>query len=321
MSHNRNRIRQSPASRVLHVINAGILLFLAVIMLYPMWDAVIVSISPAAYASRGGLKLWPAGGISLSAYEYVLSTNSVRIGYRNTIFRTVVGTSISMVMYFMAAYPLSKKVLPLRRFWSLYFLIPMFFSGGLIPEYLLVKSLGLLDNLWAYVLPCLMGTYNLLIVRNFISAIPDSLEESARVDGANFFVILFRIIIPLSLPVLATVALGADGKLLTGADVDCVAALLEGLRVDAIGFNCGFGPDIMLGFVKRLRARTSLPIAVKPNAGLPKVVDGRTVFDVGPEEFAKGVAALVECGATIVGGCCGTTPAFISELRRRVDAL
>lgn len=207
MSHNMNRIRQSPTSRVLHVINAGILLFLAVIMLYPMWDAVIVSISPAAYASRGGLKLWPAGGISLSAYEYVLSTNSVRIGYRNTIFRTVVGTSISMVMYFMAAYPLSKKVLPLRRFWSLYFLIPMFFSGGLIPEYLLVKSLGLLDNLWAYVLPCLMGTYNLLIVRNFISAIPDSLEESARVDGANFFVILFRIIIPLSLPVLATVAL------------------------------------------------------------------------------------------------------------------
>ena len=121
------------------------------------------------------------------------------------------------------------------------------------------------------------------------------------------------------LPVIATVALGLDGKLLTGADVDCVAALLEGLRVDALGFNCGFGPDMMLGFVKRLRARTSLPIAVKPNAGLPKVVEGKTVFNVGPDEFAKGVAELVEAGATIVGGCCGTTPTHIAAACRAVS--
>ena len=119
-----------------------------------------------------------------------------------------------------------------------------------------------------------------------------------------------------ALPVLATVALGDDGKLLTGADVDCVAAILEGLHADAIGFNCGFGPDRMLEFVRRLCSRTSLPIAVKPNAGLPKMVDGRTVFTVGPEEFARDVAALVDAGATIVGGCCGTTPAHIAGLRK-----
>ena len=119
-------------------------------------------------------------------------------------------------------------------------------------------------------------------------------------------------------PILATVALGDDGKLLTGACVECVAALLEGLRVDAIGLNCGFGPDRMLPFVKRLAEATSLPIAVKPNAGLPKVVGGRTVFTVGPEEFARDVAALVEAGASIVGGCCGTTPAHIEAVRRAV---
>ena len=117
-----------------------------------------------------------------------------------------------------------------------------------------------------------------------------------------------------SLPVLATVALGNDGKLLTGANAECVAALLEGLRVDAIGFNCGFGPDRMLEHVKRLAAATSLPIAVKPNAGLPQIVDGRTVFTVGPEEFARDVVALVEAGASIVGGCCGTTPAHIRKV-------
>ncbi|MCR5753050.1 MAG: homocysteine S-methyltransferase family protein, partial [Kiritimatiellae bacterium] len=118
-----------------------------------------------------------------------------------------------------------------------------------------------------------------------------------------------------SLPILATVALGDDGKLLTGASVECVAALLEGLRVDAVGLNCGFGPDRMLQYVRRFAAATALPIAVKPNAGLPKVVEGRTVFTVGPEEFARDIAALAEAGAAIVGGCCGTTPAHIAAVR------
>lgn len=121
-----------------------------------------------------------------------------------------------------------------------------------------------------------------------------------------------------NLPVFATVALGDDGKLLTGASVECVAAILEGLRVDAIGLNCGLGPDRMLPFVKRLVAATSLPIIVKPNAGMPKVIDGHTVFTVGPEEFARDVCALVESGASIVGGCCGTTPGHIAALK---DAL
>ena len=122
-----------------------------------------------------------------------------------------------------------------------------------------------------------------------------------------------------SIPIFATVALGEDGKLLTGADVECVAAILEGLRVDAIGLNCGFGPDRMLPFVKRLAACTSLPLIVKPNAGLPQVVDGRTVFTVGPEEFAKAIRALAEAGASIVGGCCGTTPAHIAAVREALS--
>lgn len=122
-----------------------------------------------------------------------------------------------------------------------------------------------------------------------------------------------------SIPIFATVALGEDGKLLTGADVECVAAILEGLRVDAIGLNCGFGPDRMLPFVKRLAACTSLPLIVKPNAGLPQIVDGGTVFTVGPEEFAKDIRALAEAGASIVGGCCGTTPAHIAAVREALS--
>ena len=120
------------------------------------------------------------------------------------------------------------------------------------------------------------------------------------------------------LPILATVALGENGKLLTGGDVEAVAALLDGLRVDAFGLNCGLGPDLMRPYVERLARATSRPIIVKPNAGLPKVVDGQTVFTVGPEEFARDVVSLVEAGASIVGGCCGTTPAHIAAVHERI---
>ena len=119
-----------------------------------------------------------------------------------------------------------------------------------------------------------------------------------------------------SLPVYATVALGENGQLLTGASVECVAALLEGLGVDAYGFNCGLGPSQMLPYVERLRRVSTRPIIVKPNAGMPKLVGDKTVFSVGPAEFAGHIRRLVEAGASIVGGCCGTTPDHIREVTK-----
>lgn len=123
-----------------------------------------------------------------------------------------------------------------------------------------------------------------------------------------------------SLPILATVALGEDGKLLTGADIETVATILEGLRVDAIGLNCGLGPDLMLPYVERLAAATNVPIFVKPNAGLPKLVDGETRFLVSSDEFAKNVVKLVRAGARIVGGCCGTTSAHIAAVKAALES-
>ena len=117
-----------------------------------------------------------------------------------------------------------------------------------------------------------------------------------------------------SLPVIATVALGENGKLLTGGSVEAVAAMLEGIGADAIGFNCGLGPDMMLPYLERLAAVSRLPLVVKPNAGMPKVVDGKTVFTVGPEEFAGHVSRLVAAGAVVIGGCCGTTPDHIAAI-------
>ena len=124
-----------------------------------------------------------------------------------------------------------------------------------------------------------------------------------------------------NLPVIATVSLSEDGKLLTGGDVDCVAALFDALKPDACGFNCGLGPDKLLPFVRRLAARVSIPIVVKANAGMPRVVDGKTHFDVGPEAFAKNIASCVEAGASIVGGCCGTTPEHIRAVTERLSGV
>ncbi len=117
------------------------------------------------------------------------------------------------------------------------------------------------------------------------------------------------------LPVFASVALSADGKLLTGADVDAVAALFNALKPDAVGFNCGLGPAELLPYVKRLASLTALPILVKANAGLPQVVEGETVFTVSPAAFAESLAACAQAGATYVGGCCGTTPAHLAAAK------
>ena len=117
-----------------------------------------------------------------------------------------------------------------------------------------------------------------------------------------------------NLPVFATLIFDEKGKLLTGADIPSVVALLEGLRVDALGMNCGMGPSQMMNLLKQLREYTSLPIIIKPNAGLPKQKDGHTYYDVTPEEFASTMGKIVEEGACVIGGCCGTTPAHIKKM-------
>ena len=141
----------------------------------------------------------------------------------------------------------------------------------------------------------------------FIETISDTRELKAAILAAKE---------NCSLPVYASVALQENGQLLTGADVDCVAELFNALDVDACGFNCGLGPDRLLPYVERLAARTAKPIIVKANAGMPFVRDGKTLFPEGPEPFAADMEACVRAGATVIGGCCGTTPEHIRSVQR-----
>ncbi len=198
--------KERTSETIFNIFNYSFMVFLAFIMIYPFWELLVVSISPAAEASRIGLKLIPRG-FTLEAYQQLFRSSMIGYGYYNTIMRTVIGTALSVILCFSMAYPLSKRDLPARNLITIFLVIPMFFSGGLVPDFLLINSLGIYDTLWALILPLLISTYNVLIMRNFIMTIPVSLEESALVDGANFFTILFKIIIPLSKPIMATIAL------------------------------------------------------------------------------------------------------------------
>lgn len=185
-----------------------ILLLLCVITLYPFWYVLVVSLSsPEAIAKAGGFMLWP-GGFNLDAYAAVMKTSDIWIGFRNSVFYVVVGTAISVTLTVLLAYPLSKRNLWGRRGLTLLITVTMFFSGGLMPSYILISKVLNLDGTpLAMLLPGAISTYNMLMMRTYFEGLPKELEESAQIDGANAMQTLIRIILPLSLPSIAVISL------------------------------------------------------------------------------------------------------------------
>ena len=183
-----------------------VMIAFSVSVLYPFWKIFLDSISTPLEVYRIGLKLWPRA-TTLDAYGSVFSRNTIGIAYLNTVLRTVAGTSLTLLVSFCAAYALSKRFLPGNRIITLLMIFTMFFSGGLIATYLWMKELGLHNNRLALILPPAASAYYIIIMRNFFRAIPPDLEESAVMDGASVYRILFAIVVPVSLPVVATIGL------------------------------------------------------------------------------------------------------------------
>ncbi|MBO9598922.1 MAG: carbohydrate ABC transporter permease [Cohnella sp.] len=187
--------------------NVLLMLMLSAITLYPLLYVLFASLSdPALLIKQRGLLLYPQG-FNLSSYKAVLSNPMIGTGYLNTIGYVVFGTALNMIMTVFAAYGLSRKNVMWRTPILIMIVFTMFFSGGLVPTYLLVQSLGMLDTRWALIVPGAVSAWNMIVMRTAFQAIPESLEESARMDGANDGTILFRIVIPLSLPVMAVMIL------------------------------------------------------------------------------------------------------------------
>jgi putative aldouronate transport system permease protein len=177
------------------------------IMAYPLLYVISCSLSNPAEVYAGNVILFPRG-LSFASFEKVFQNKNILTGYGNTLYYTVAGTIISMVLSFTAAYPLSRKDMAGRGFFMTIFVITMFFSGGLIPLYLVVNNLNLIDTIWGFILPGCLGVWNVIVIRTYISSsIPYELQESAMMDGAGGFTLFFRIIIPLCKPILAVMML------------------------------------------------------------------------------------------------------------------
>lgn len=201
-------IATSGASDRIFVTVVYVFLILSLLVcLYPMLFVVVASVSDPTYVNTGQVWLWPKG-FNVDGYKRILNNAEIYIGYRNSIFYTIAGTLINLITTIPAAYALSRKDMVGRGVLSKLILFTMFFSGGLIPTYNLVRALGMRNTVWAVLLPVGCSAYNLIVARTYFNtSIPDELEEAAEIDGCHIFQVFFQIVIPLSAPIVAVMAL------------------------------------------------------------------------------------------------------------------
>jgi len=193
--------------KMFNVLNISMMIVLCFLTLYPFLFVALSSFSdPGLLAQHRGL-LWKPYGFSLSAYKAVFANPSILSGYGNTLFYVFFGTLVNLFMTSLGAYFLSRRNVYFKNAVMFMIVVTMFFQGGLIPTYLLVSNLGLVDTVWAMILPGAISTWNLIIMRTSFQAVPISLEESAKMDGASEWTVMWRIIIPLSIPVMAVMVL------------------------------------------------------------------------------------------------------------------
>lgn len=197
----------SRSEKFFHAVIYLLLFLLAFVTLFPVLYVFSVSLTPLGVLTQyGGFVIFPRE-ITFSAYKYILSQDLIPRAYQNTIIITVTGTLTNLILTVLMAYPLSRKNMPGRTLLLVFVLIPMLFSGGLIPLFILVKNLKLINTFWAVILPGAIATYYLLLMKSFFEQLPQDLFECAYLDGASELTILTQIVLPLSTPVMATMAL------------------------------------------------------------------------------------------------------------------
>lgn len=200
-------VKRTKQDKIIDSIVHIVVALFAVFCLIPFLLVVATSFTDEAALLANGFKLWPSK-FSLEAYKLILSTDKIFNAYKVSIFVTVVGTFLSMLFSAILAYPLSVKTLKYRTAIAFFVYFTMLFSGGLVPTYLLIsKYLNMKDNIWVLIIPGLISPWNMFMLRNFFNSIPADLSESARIDGANDVIILLKIILPVSVPGIATISL------------------------------------------------------------------------------------------------------------------
>lgn len=203
----KSKMKTSLGSKIFDVCNVLFMCLLILVILIPLLHVVSASFSnPSDYVRHEGL-LWHPLNFTMDAYKAVAKNKNILTGYGNTIFIVVVGTVLSVIMSLVAAYCLSRKNVMWNGVFTMAIVFSMYFSGGMIPFYLVVKGVGLNNSMWSLIFPALINTHNLIVMRTAMVTVPDSLEESAKLDGANHWTILWKIMAPLVKPTLAVICL------------------------------------------------------------------------------------------------------------------
>ncbi len=200
--------KKSLSSKIFDTANVIFMILFSITILYPIWDMIVISLSAVEDVTFMSINLFPKE-LVWDSYLFVVNDPEFYNAFLVSVARTVIGTAYQVTICSLCAFALTKSDLPFRKIITFLLIVPMFFNGGLIPTYVNIRNLGLLDNFLVYILPYGFSIFNTIVIRNFMLSIDKGLEEAAVVDGANYLRVLFQIILPLSLPVIATVSLWA----------------------------------------------------------------------------------------------------------------
>lgn len=208
MAKNPNKIKQKRVMSdwVMDTIFIVVIITVFVMVLYPFLNALAISLNDSNDTARGGITIYPRV-FSTRNYELVFTNEKVYNGLIVSVARTIIGTLGGLLITGALGFGLSRTNLVGKKFYTFFCLIPMYFGGGLIPTYFLIRELGLFDSFWVYIIPSLVNLWNMILMRSYFQSLPEALEESARIDGANYLTIFFKIYMPLSTPIIATIAL------------------------------------------------------------------------------------------------------------------
>ena len=297
--HRKSSIKETRADRIFDIVNTLIMLFIVVIMLYPLYYTVIVSFSDPYKFLRGEIFLY-IKGFTLESYEYMISEELIWTGYLNSIINTVIGTLYALVLTIPCAYAMSRKNIKGKGAIMGYFVFTMYFGGGMIPGYILIRQLGMIDTRWALIIPAGMSVYNMIIARTFYqSNIPDELYEAAKIDGANEFSIFFKIVLPLSGAIIAVISLYVavghwnsyfsaliylNDRNLYPLQMVLRAILVQSQQLKNIDPN-SVTPDEMLEMMRKQMLAVTMKYALIIIASLPMLI----IYPFVQKHFVKGV--------------------------------
>ena len=207
MARKTNSVKLSSGDRVFGIVNGILLAIVTLLIVYPIYFIIVASVSDPTYVNLGQTLFWPKG-LNISGYQKIFEYSEITTGYLNSIFYTVLGTCINLLVCVPTAFALSRKELVGRGWINAFFVVTMYFSGGLVPGYLLIKNLGMINTVWALVLPGALNVYNMIVCRSFfMSNISDELFEATKIDGGSYTSFFFKVALPLSKSIIAVMVL------------------------------------------------------------------------------------------------------------------